>query len=49
MTSYLRRTTLLKKGFLGNENKFASKYILLSVKFITVLARPLVFRGKGRF
>ena len=49
---FKKHPTFKKKkggGFSRNNNKFASKCTLLSVKFITFLVRPLVFRGKGRF
>jgi len=36
----------LKKGIFLGEKKFASKYILMSLKFAALLARPLVLRGK---
>ena len=43
----LKRTPHLKGGFLKGE-EFASQYILLSVKFVTLLVRPLVIRGNWR-
>jgi hypothetical protein len=40
-------TNRQKKGYFSGKKKFASKYVLLFLKFVTLLMRPLVIRGNN--